>query len=266
MVAPTLNDYEYQFKDTGVLLNGTSALPFWDVEKITGLMDFPELSAKIQDYDGRHGSVTYAKYFQHRTVVVDGTLYASPTDFDTPLETMRSSLLPNGADYPFYFKHPNKAQRYMMVKPIALNCDVDTGRRYGAGKFQIQLVAGDPKQYIDGTVANWTNNVNFNLNNTGNVVTAPVISITSTSTTTANITVQNVTTSRSIAFSKAVSTGNVITIDLEYMAIKINGSYTPVAITLTGADWPESNPGVTEAWKVVSNVGNGTATNRSAWL
>jgi phage-related protein len=142
---------------------------------------------------------------------------------------------------------------------------VETGRRYGVSPFQIQLTAGDPRHYIDGSVVNWTTNVNFNLGNTGNVSTAPVLSITSSSTTTANVTIQNVTTGNSVQFTTAVTSGNVITVDLEEYSIKIDGVYRPVPIVLTG-NWPYSNPGVTETWKVISNVGNGTSTNRSAWL
>lgn len=265
MVAPTLNDYEYQFKDSGVLLNGTSTVPFWDVEKVTGLADFPQMDPKIHDYDGRHGSSVYARFFQHRVVVIDGTLYASATDFDTPLETMRTSLLPNGNDYPFYFKHPNKSQRYVNAKMIGFSCDIDTGRRYGAGKFQIQLAAGDPRHYVDAST-NWTNNVNFNLNNQGNTAVGPVISVTSTATTACNITVQNVTTSRSIQFSFAVTTGAVVTVDTDNYAILYNGAYRSTGVTVTGTDWPVANPGVTETWKVLSNIGNGTATNKSTWL
>lgn len=264
MVAPTLQDYEYQFKDTGVLLNG-STTPFWDVEKITGLADLPEMDAKVLDYDGKHGSSVYTKYVKHRVIVIDGTLYTSATNFDAPLLTMRTSVIPDGVDYPFYYKHPNLSQRYHMVKPVAFNCDVDTMRRIGAGKFQLQLIAGDPRAFVDASV-NWTNNVNFNLNNGGNVNTGPLVTISATSTTTANITVQNNDTARAISFSTAVTTGNVITIDLDALAVKVNGAYRPVAITLSGSDWPEARAGFTDSWKVTSNVGNGTITNKSAWL
>jgi phage-related protein len=268
MVAPTLNDYEFQFKDAGVgvLLNGTSSVPFWDVNKVSGLTDYPDLAVKLLDRDGRHGSSVYAKFFQHRNIVLDGNLVASVTDFDTPLEALRTSMIPDGNDYPFYFKLPNKTQRYIQAKPTAFKCDVDSGRRIGSCAFQLQLVAADPRHYIDGTVANWTTAVNFNLNNTGNVATSPIISITATSTTTANITVLNNATSRSIQFTTAVTSGQVVTIDLENMAVKVNGAYRPVVITLTGSAWPASAPGVTESWRVTSNIGNGSATNRSAWL
>jgi len=267
MAPPTLNDYEFQFKDTGVLLNGTSSVPFWDVVKITGLFDFPEMDVKTQDLDGRHGSFVYAKFFKARTVVFEGQLYASVSDFDTPLQAMRTSLLPDGGEYPLYFKTPNQTQRYVNAKAVAFRCDADQGRRIGRSDYQIQLAVGDPRHYIDGSVVNWTTATNFSLTNNGNTTVAPVISITATSTTTANITVQDVTASVSVAFSTAVTSGQSIVIDMENMSVKVAGVYRPVAITLTGGTaWPNVAPGATETWKVTSNVGNGTATNKSAWF
>lgn len=265
MTAPTLNDYEYQFKDSGVLINGDAATPFWDVRKVSGLTSFPELDVKTLDRDGRHGSSVYSRFFKHRTIVIEGVVYAAASTFDTTLEAMRTTLLPDDTFYPFYYKHPSLSQRYLMCKSVDFKSDVETGRRYGTSDYQIQLIAADPRHYIDSSAVNWTSTVNFNLSNTGNVAIAPIISITSTSTTTADITVQNVTTGYSVQFTASVSTSDAIEIDLNEYAIKVNGVFVPVPITLT-TGWPYSNPGVTEAWNVTSNVGNGTSTDRSAWL
>ena len=268
MTAPTLNNYEYQYKDTGVLLNQDNvSIPFWDVTKVTGLVDFPVLDVKDMDIDGKHGSSYYAKYFGGRIIVIEGTLYASVSDFDTPIESLRTSLNPDGVDYPFYFKHPNKAQRYALAKATAFKCDTDTGRRIGQAAFQIQLSAGDPRHFIDGTVVNWTTASNFNMTNNGNTPVSPTISITASSTTTANITIQDVTSGGQISFSTAVTSGQVLQIDVENKTIKVAGALRAAAVTLSGAtDWPSVAAGATETWKVTSNVGNGTATNKSAWL
>lgn len=268
MAAPTLNDYEYQYKDAGTLLNQANvAIPFWDVTKVTGLVDFPTLDVKEMDIDGKHGSSVYAKYFGSRTVIIEGTLYASGSDFDTPVETMRTAAIPDGNDYPFYFKHPNKTQRYVLAKATAFKCDVDTGRRIGQSAFQLQLTAGDPRHFIDGTVVNWTTATNFTMTNNGNTSVAPVISITASSTTTANITIQDITSSGQISFSTAVTSGQVLQVDVENKTITVAGVLRPAAVTLTGAtDWPSVAAGATETWKVTSNIGNGTATNKSAWL
>jgi phage-related protein len=269
MAAPSLNDYEFQFKDAGVgvLLNGTSAVPFWDVQKVTGLFDFAPLEVKSLDLDGRHGSSFYAKFFAGRTIIFDGVLYASVSDFDTPLYALKNTMLPDNIDYSLYFKSPNQIQRYIMCKSVVAKCDADTGRRIGQGAFQLQFVAGDPRAFIDGSLVNWTTATNFTLTNNGNTTFAPIISITASSTTTASITVLDVTGSVSIAFSTAVTSGQAIVIDMENMTVKVAGVLRPVAITLAGGtSWPSVLGGVAETWKVTSNVGNGTATNKSAWL
>ena len=63
MAAPVLNMYEYQFKDSGVLLNGGASLPFIDVLKVTGL-DLPPIETGDIDYDSQDGGFVYARFVQ----------------------------------------------------------------------------------------------------------------------------------------------------------------------------------------------------------
>lgn len=265
MTAPTLNDYEYQFKDSGVLLNADASVPFWDVTKVSGLMDFPELVAKLQDRDGVHGSVVTTRYFRERVIIVEGNLYASSSDFDTPLVAMRTSMLPDNVNYPFYYKHPGQTQKYVNAKSVVVRCDVETGRRYGISPFQLQLFAEDPRHYVDGSTVNWTSAVNFNLNNTGNTAVAPTISITASSSTTASVTIENTVSGNSVAFSRSVTSADAVVFNLEERYMTVNGSFVPASVTVTG-DWPTTTPGATEAWNITSNIGNGTSTDKSAWL
>ena len=266
MVAPVLLDYEFQFKDTGVLLNGPSVLPFWDVTNITGLVDFPELDTKVIDVDGRHGAFVASRFFSNRVIVFDGTFYADPANVDTAVQTLRSSVLPESSGSPLYFKMSGLAQRYVTAKSIGFKCDVSTARRYGSGSFQLQFSADDPRHYIDGAPVAWTSNVNFNLNNTGNTVHGPTVTITANATTTASIVITNNTLSETITLSFAVTNGDVLVINTDTLSVRKNNVYIPVLFNLTGSAWPTASPGVTESWKVVSNVGNGTITNKSSWL
>jgi hypothetical protein len=267
MTAPTLNDYEYQYKDSGVgiPLNTTSALPFWDVTKVTGLTDFPELAYDVLDLDGQNGGYVTGNYFRHRMLIPEGYLYCVPSDVDINNELFKATILPDGIDYPFYFKHPNKTQRYFMGKPIAYQADVEAGRRTGIMPFQLQVGCTDPRSYIDIAPVNWTSASNYTFTNAGNTPTGQLISITATSTTTATITIQNVTTALSFSFSTAVTSGQVITIDVEKLIIKVAGVLRNVNLTLTGTSWPTALPGL-NTWKITSNVGNGTSTTKSAFL
>lgn len=267
MAAPTLGDYEYQYKDAGVgvLLNGTSTLPFWDVEKITGLADFPELAWDVLDLDGQHGGFVTGTFFKHRTIIADGILYSAAADVETNNELLKATILPDGIDYPFYWKHPNKTQRYFMGKPVSYVADVDSGRRTGKMPFHLQIGCTDPRSYIDIASTPWTTGVNYTFTNAGNTASNQVISITATSTTTATITVSNQTQARSYVFSTAITSGQVITIDTEKLIVRVNGALRNVSMTLTGGAWPTVTTGL-NTWRVTSNVGNGTSIPRSAWL
>lgn len=264
MVAPTLNDYEYQYKDSGVLLNGTPS-PFWDITKIAGLADLPELDWDVLDLDGQHGGFVTGNYFKHRMVIFDGTLFSPAADVETNNELLKATILPDGIDYPLYWKHPNKTQRYFMAKPVSYVADTETGRRTGKMPFQIQFGCTDPRSYIDIAGGGWSTGVNYTFTNAGNAVSNQVISLTASSTTTANIVVSNQTQARSYSFSTAVTSGQVMTIDTEKLIVRINGALRSVQMTLTGGAWPTVTTGL-NTWRVTSNVGNGTVAPRSAFL
>lgn len=268
MAAPTLTDYEYQYKDAGVgvLLNqATPTMPFWDVEKITGLTDFPELSFDVLDLDGQHGGYVTGTFFRHRMCILEGLLYSTPADVEVNNELLKATILPDGTDYPLYWKHPNKTQRYFMGRPVGYTSDVDTGRRTGKMPFQLQIGCTDPRSYIDIASGAWTTAVNYTFTNAGNTVSSQVISITATSTTTANITVSNQTQGRSFQFTTAVTNGQVITIDTEKLQVRVAGTLRFVNFTIAGTYPPSVTTGL-NTWRVTSNVGNGTAIAKSAWL
>lgn len=268
MVAPTLGDYEYQYKDAGVgvLLNqATPTMPFWDVSKVGGLVDFPELSWDVLDLDGQHGGFVTGNYFKHRMLIPEGILYSAAADVETNNELLKATILPDGIDYPFYFKHPNKTQRYYMAKPVNYVADVEAGRRTGKMPFQLQFGCTDPRSYIDIASTPWTTGVNYTFTNAGNTASNQIISITATSTTTATITVSNQTQARSYVFSTAVNNGQVITIDTEKLIVRVAGALRNVSMVLTGGSWPTVTTGL-NTWRVTSNVGNGTSIPRSAWI
>jgi len=268
VAAPTLGDYEYQYKDAGVgvLLNqATPTMPFWDVTKITGLTDFPELDWDTLDLDGQHGSFVTGNFFKHRMCIFDGILYSATVDVDVNNELLKATIIPDGTDYPLYFKHPNKTQRYFMGKPVAYHADVEAGRRTGKMPFQLQIGCTDPRSYIDISSVGWTSGNNYTFTNAGNTASNQIISITATSTTTATITVSNQTQARSYVFSTAITSGQVITIDTEKLIVRVNGALRNVSMTLTGGFWPTVTTGL-NTWRVTSNVGNGSSIPRSAFL
>lgn len=252
MAAPSLADYTYQYKDTGILLNGTAS-PIWDVEKIKGLVDFPGLTPYTSDYDGAHGGAIYVAYFDTRTIVIDGTMYASsPSGVDTANEAMKATLIPDGIDYPFYFKHPGITQRYVMATVLDYKADVDTGRRIGMMPYQIQLGCDDPLFYIDNSNQAMALNTNVTVSNTGNVESFPIITVTGIFTT-LNVFGPN---GNNMVFSVSTSAaGDVVTFDSGNRQLKKNG--VDVTSTYSSGTWPSAPKG-NSTWRVT--VGTGTPT------
>ncbi len=268
MVAPTLANYTYQYKDAGVgtLLNGDTS-PFWDVEKVQGLVDFPTIDSTVLDLDGRHGSFVSGKFFKSRTIVIDGTLYDTVANVDATLQTFRTSMLPDDVDYPLYWKHPTIAQRYYMAKPLGLSADVETGRRTGAMPFQAQWGCTDPRAFQDLSTVNWTSGVNTSaFSNTGNVNGLLNVNIASASSnTTASITLGNTVQFSTVTITFPVTSGQSVSIDTDFWIVRVNGAVVPANMTPGSTGYPTFYPG-SNIWVITSNIGNGTITAKSAWL
>jgi hypothetical protein len=268
MAAPTLNNYEYQYKDAGILLNQANvSTPFWDVNRVAGIADLPELPVDIMDLDGRHGSSVTARFFRHRSIVFEGELIAPVTSVDTSIEAMKASVLPDGTNYPLYWKHPNIAQRYFLAQPAQFQADVEAGRRTGVAPFVLGFAAGDPRSFIDLSTVNWSTGVDTaGFTNAGNVDGPLTVSITATSTTTATVTIANTFQFRTVTLTFPVTNGQAVTIDTDTWVVRIGGVVIPATQTPGGnALFPSFYPG-SNVWRVTSNIGNGTITAKSAWL
>lgn len=220
MAAPTLADYEYQYKDTGIKLNSGSVLPFWDVNKVTGL-DMPDIDSKIDDIDIQHGGIVYSRYVKPRIIVVEGTLYANPSTIETTLDSAIANFIPDDNDWPFYFKHPGVARRYVDCKPLAFKFDVETLRRTGACNFQIQLGAQDPLKKIDNAdVTLATASTNVTVTNSGNMPTWPVFTVNGPF---SQIRFYNTTTGENINFIRNAVAGDVMVVDFKTRTVLVNG-------------------------------------------
>jgi len=151
MAGPALNDYEYIFGDEGFLLNADeagyeAALPFFDVEKVTGL-DSPPFRSATRDHEGVDGGYIDSEFMTMRTVTVEGTLYADVNDPETICDQLKADFGPVSTSKPFYYKHPNKAARVVFGKGQGARFDVDTLRRHGRTPCVLTLVCPDPYIY-----------------------------------------------------------------------------------------------------------------------
>lgn len=248
MVAPVLNTYEYQFTDSGVLLNGSTSLPFIDVTNVQGL-DLPEISAVDSEYDSRHGGYVYAKYVGIRTIVIDGTLYANPSTIDTTIETLIANFMPRTDDAPLYFKGAGIAQRYIMCKPIGLKYNLNNLRNYGACDIQIQFKAGDPVKYVDNADTVVTSGVASSILNEGNVETFPSFSFTGAA---AEVAIVNTDTGETVTHTYTTDADDSLVIDFKTRSCLLNGVKNSSYLTSLG--WWSLKPGITTNFKVLATA------------
>src|SRR4051794_20897827 len=101
MAQPTLNVEEYQFRDDGIPLNTTAQIPFVDIESVKGL-DSGDLRTTTKDHEGTDGGFVDTKYETLRTVVIEGTVYCDPTQFETYMEALKANFGPTDISMPFY--------------------------------------------------------------------------------------------------------------------------------------------------------------------
>lgn len=238
MAAPTLGNYEYQLGDTGIKLNGTSTLPFFDIDKVAGL-DMPKIEVKEDSLDAQHGGVVFGKYFQPRTIIIDGAIYADPTTVDSYIDSLISNYMPSESDTPFYFKHPGVTQRYVLCRPVGFNYDIERLRAYGKCSAQLQLKAGDPRKYVDNADQVMTVGSNYTPTNTGNMETYPIFVITGAWST---ITFTNNTAAKSVVLTDTRVAGDITVINFKDRSVIVNGSRKS-SIVSTGNWWniPSNN-------------------------
>lgn len=270
MAAPTLIVEQYQYSDTGVLLNGDdSALPFVDIESVQGL-DMPEFRNQSHDREGLDGGYVDAPYLTSRTVTIEGTVYANPTNMEDYLDQLKANFAPTRDDKPLYFKTDNAtlSDRLVFGKSLGFRYTKDANRRLGIAKFQVQIMCGDPRIYsvveINQIIAWGAGAMNVNVG--GNRTTPAILTLRGPVT---SPTVTHSVSGTVFSFSGfTLPAGNTLTINLNTRQVLQNGTTNRRHVmTLTG-DWYELSPGT----NTFTRTGSGTTaatefqvTARSAW-
>jgi tail protein len=143
----TLADLTYQFTDTGMLLNGNhQVIPFVDIESISGL-DTPEARVIEQDRDGAHGAFIYTRFYKHRAVALDMTLYATGSTLDAELNKLKANFIRTDMVGAFYFKHPGSSQKVIFAKALGLRYSINPSWAIGIQPCSVILLAADPRIY-----------------------------------------------------------------------------------------------------------------------
>lgn len=221
MAAPVLLDYEYQYKEGGVKLNGAAALPFVDIENVTGL-DMAPISASIHEIDGRHGGSVSARYFSARTIIFEGSAYAAANQVGAFMNQLTSNFIPDDTDYPLYVKDSGVAQYYINCKCTDFKYDMSVLRRTGVSPIQLQFTASDPLKYIDNAMQLMTNNVNYTPTNTGNMLTYPIFIVYGSWT---SLSFTNNTAARTVTLTNSgMAAGDVTIVDFRTRNVIINNT------------------------------------------
>lgn len=152
MVAPVLDDYAYQFTDTGVLLNANNnapaiGAPLYDIYKVTGL-DLANIRTSMRVSEGEDGGTVEGEFLDPRTITIEGTLFCHSADsIESQLDLLKSNYQPRTLDQPLYIKSPGVDQRLIFCKSLGVRYDIDQARRYNSTTFQVILQAQDPVVY-----------------------------------------------------------------------------------------------------------------------
>jgi hypothetical protein len=261
MTEPTLTDYQYMFKNPGgILLNGDD-LPMWDVMSVTGL-DMPPLEPHVTEFDGAYGGQVDARYYSHRTIVIDGTLYADPSTVDVAVRELATTLIATGTDDKLWIKKAGLAAVFVECQPVGFSCSTDTARRIGSAPFQIQFIGGDPRFYRPITHTAWVNGSGKSLQNVGNTASYPIFTLTNAFT---NLTINGGGTG-TITFNGVNAVlGDVVVVNLAKRMITKNG--VNITNTYASGSWPYMDLAL-RTWTVTASSGTPTITAdvRSAWL
>lgn len=263
MVAPTLSTYQYQYKDTGILLNGNydGANPgFVDIEKVAGL-GMPDFDVTTDDFDGGHGGITYARFSKSRFIVLDGTLYSDPTQVDVFLDKLIANFTPDDTAYPFYFAGAGNGQRYVLAKAVAFKHDLETIRRIGAGRVQFQVIADDPIKRVDNAPLTMVAGTNHTVTNSGKISTNPTVTITNGFT---NLVLTSNTQGKSITLTMTATAGQVVTVDFRRHLLLVDG--VNMTANASGSWWDLAVGSNSVKYTVTSGTPTVSLASYSGWL
>lgn len=255
MPTPTLQREQFQYTDTGVLLNGNPPVPFCDLTAVRGL-DAAPLRVSSTDREGTDGSWTDALFESTRTVTLEGTVFANPTTLETYLDSLKANYAPVVTPAFLYFG-ADASVRGVLGRSLGFRYDKEQARRLGSVDFQIQVLCDDPRIYTPDPV---TATLPGTLNLSGNRNTTGTITINGPRTN------PTITLGTSVlTFALTIASGSVVVIDLDKRTAVLDGT-TNVrgAITVTGG-WPVLKAGNNSF--TIGGTGTGTiiASARSAW-
>lgn len=155
----TLSVEQYQFGDTGIVLNSSPSIPFVDIEQVSGL-DNGDVRSSTKDHEGADGGFVDSAYQTLRTVVLEGTIYANPNAFEAYMESLKANFAPTFLPVPLYFQ-TDAGPRVVYGKSQGLRYVKTNARNYGKQPFSVTILCEDSRIYdsTTQTVTVYTNTI-----------------------------------------------------------------------------------------------------------
>lgn len=279
-----LTDYTFQL-NSGVILNADPPVPFFDVDKVSGLDSAPYRET-IRDHEGQDGGFIDAEFETGREIAIEGVAYCDVNNAETYFDTLKRNYAPVTAPIPLVFKAPGVNERVVFVKPRGVRYDWDTARRIGMAPVQLLMYAEDPRIYdnlINTQVIPYSGpattgfgfNLGFNLSFgvtippdgqfivVGGNRPAPILFTIAGPVTDPRI--FNETDSKTLSFSITLGGTDTLVIDTVNRTVTLNGNINRRDAMLS-ADWFLFNPGSTFIrFGGASGSGTLTVAYRNAW-
>jgi len=281
---PSLDDYQYQFGESGVVLD---AQGMYDLLSIEGL-DMPETRVVQNDRDGAHGEFIYAQFQRGRTVTINGAVkIADDQEVQQYIDTLKASFPPTVDAQPFYYKHPGVVQRLVFGNSLGLRHRIDETWNTKYVEFQVQIICEDPRIYESTTLSQGplevpvaSGGLDFpvdfpfsfdtvssggpvSVNNVGNRETYPIYTFVGPL---VNPRVRNVTTGDELKINYSLSTGQIAEAVTATRTIYIDGANRTDTRDSTAKQFPYLVPGLNGIlFAAESGTGTLTVDFRSAW-
>ncbi len=145
----TLEDFEFQFTDTGILMNSDafgSADAFLDVKDVKGL-DSANFKLTTKSYDGRDGGIAVVSGREMREIEISGDLVGGSDPIEPLLDALKANFAPTNVNLPLYFKAPGINMRQVFCKSLGFKYSWTAARRLNCTPFSIKFIAEDPVVY-----------------------------------------------------------------------------------------------------------------------
>lgn len=240
-------DFTFQVRDDGVILNTDVVLPFVDITRVVGLDSTPYRATERQ-HEGQDGGFMDAEFEEGRHVILEGTVYAAEGGMEEFLDLLKEDFAPVRSPVSFFLRAPGRDERLLFVKPLGMRYAWDSKRRTGQADAQFLLFAEDPRIYTSALQSsvidvNFATDIpgfsfDFGFDFTfgaplvgngqdvvagGNRPSPPLLTINAVSSPCVNPRILNLTQSRSLVLNITLGAGDTLVLDPYRRTVTLNG-------------------------------------------